>query len=70
MNCPDCKSPDTAAEAIDGLGYVHTCVECEATWVSDDGATAKPDTLATGADRRAMQRELDRVRTVFDEDSD
>lgn len=59
MNCPECNSTDNSAEAVEGLGTVHVCVACEATWISEAGVIDK-QTIASGESRRAMQDQFDR----------
>ena len=71
MNCPECKSADHSAEHVDGLGTVHVCVECDATWISNAGII-DTQTIASGEGRRALQRQIDRddfVRAFNDDGS-
>ena len=58
MNCPECKADDCSAETVEGLGTVHICAECEATWISENGVIDLL-TVATGEGRRALQRQID-----------
>lgn len=49
---------DNSAEAVEGLGDVHVCAECEATWISEAGVIDS-QTLCKGEDLRAMQSQID-----------
>lgn len=58
MKCPECQSLDHSSDEVDGLGTVHVCVECDATWISENGVIDQ-QTVASGEGRRALQRQID-----------
>jgi len=58
MNCPECTGGNITAEYCEGLGTVHVCVECDATWISENGVIDR-QTIASGEGRRALQRQID-----------
>ncbi len=58
MQCPECNTTDCSSEYCEGLGTVHVCVDCDATWISENGVIDR-QTIASGEGRRALQREID-----------
>ena len=62
MNCPECGSTDIDRnhEHADTLGVVCVCVPCESTWIADRAGNIELNTVSPGANRRALQAQIDR----------